>query len=654
MAHSAVVGSPRSRISEIQQVASPTYQAPAVPGKEYVPPHPTALHVQDGGAFNVDPTTHHLDSAGPANAPLSARSRSSGGSNRFVQGFVGSIKKSMRKSGGDHLQPLKGAPSPDTAHSRRTDPPPPAPPASHHGPVHPELTFVANGSPRARSTHTARDTDTLNHDDEATAVGHEVLPVAMVMGSPVYVEPQPAWDYAKMDTPRQSISSFASYLNRVQKFFRDINELPWVSERVTVDYVPGERKGRRQVRVSRAQRPNSWYLENTPHRRELFSDSTSPTSLPAHEVPPSSYYMPPPPPEHQEHTSVMLQPARPLLDRRGNSSTVQDVLFHIDGPDEPTMADVPLARVVPYSWQNVQDPPAPIPPISPNIPAPIVAPLSAPPPEPSHPESPRPALAKPTPSVSSPRRPIDPPGSPKRDTSPSQPTPQVPFRPYGEEFLTGYVPYYDQARTTAQYSDMAVHNRTHATVAHHPSPAAGHHRSESFTTPATHTPSPTTSQASARPSAAAFPSSWDNPELLFTHPPSPTASRASARPSAAAFPSSWDNPEFLFTSDQDWPVGTATPHVAHTIIESSQSGASRSTSPERNRPPRTTAKPHPNLAAFGARSPQTQRHNAGSAVTSPNAQPSPIPSLYADRPPSVAENAHIPASMQYPYPVQTF
>ncbi|KAF9455938.1 hypothetical protein BDZ94DRAFT_500377 [Collybia nuda] len=82
----------------------------------------------------------------------------------------------------------------------------------------------------------------------------------MIMGDPVYVEPQPGSDYAKMDSPRQSSASFGSYMSRIQKFFHDINELPWVADRVTVDYFPGQNRRReRPVPTRRPRHVTSWY-----------------------------------------------------------------------------------------------------------------------------------------------------------------------------------------------------------------------------------------------------------------------------------------------------------------------------------------------------------------------------------------------------------
>ena len=85
-------------------------------------------------------------------------------------------------------------------------------------------------------------------------------------GSPVYVEPQLADDYVGMDPtveppPELSVpSQFA----RVGKFFRDLNNLPWVSSNVTVDFNPEDSRHGRQAHTRGTGR--SWY---TAHLHDL-------------------------------------------------------------------------------------------------------------------------------------------------------------------------------------------------------------------------------------------------------------------------------------------------------------------------------------------------------------------------------------------------
>jgi len=65
----------------------------------------------------------------------------------------------------------------------------------------------------------------------------------------------PSSDYAKTESPRRSPSAsfFSSQWARLIQFFRDLYNLPWVAQRITVDYIP---KGRSSALDSR---PTTWY-----------------------------------------------------------------------------------------------------------------------------------------------------------------------------------------------------------------------------------------------------------------------------------------------------------------------------------------------------------------------------------------------------------
>ncbi|KAI0287294.1 hypothetical protein BC826DRAFT_56618 [Russula brevipes] len=80
-------------------------------------------------------------------------------------------------------------------------------------------------------------------------------------GSPVYIEPQRADDYAGMDMDSSVESTSeppaSSQLSRIGRFFRDLNNLPWVSPNVTVDFDPTEAERSRHTHVRGPDR--SWY-----------------------------------------------------------------------------------------------------------------------------------------------------------------------------------------------------------------------------------------------------------------------------------------------------------------------------------------------------------------------------------------------------------
>lgn len=160
-------------------------------------------------------------------------------------------------------------------------------------PMHSHTSSLPPQGPSSVTSISHKSNSTANAD--AAAANYEPLPDPLPIDSPVYVEPQPASDYAKMDspTPPPSTASLGSYISRVQKFFKDLNDLPWVaSERVTIDYYPGHgQRAARRRSASRTRSPlpsppqrpaMSWYDNNNPAKRglvELFSPSSSSSTV---------------------------------------------------------------------------------------------------------------------------------------------------------------------------------------------------------------------------------------------------------------------------------------------------------------------------------------------------------------------------------------
>ncbi|KAG6850907.1 hypothetical protein H0H93_006733 [Arthromyces matolae] len=314
---------------EMKNGTSATFEAPAAPGEEYIAPPQSALHTTDGDAFNVDPTVPYLssipDSAQPQTSTGPSRRGGGSGSNRFSR-WTSLARRAMSKHAMENAErraeegrPLALARSPS----------PPAVPAA--------------------SVSSPSDTHTIPNSDfeGTTAVSHDnhALPV---IGSPVYIEPQPTVDYAKMEeSGHASITSFASCMAYIKNFFRELNSLPWVAERVTVDYVPGEVKSRRQARLHRLQRPLSWY-EDTPHSlapTQLFSDTTSPSSLPMHQQLPQASSAPPlnrSIPSEQRHAA----PTTPLQAPTISPQVIWEFL-----PTGKT-STAPFATVVQSNWST--------------------------------------------------------------------------------------------------------------------------------------------------------------------------------------------------------------------------------------------------------------------------------------------------------------
>lgn len=116
----------------------------------------------------------------------------------------------------------------------------------------------------------------IDENFDGTAVDHQNLPIAVVQESPVYVEPQSDPSCPKTDgiSSRRS-SSTSMYLTRVQQLLHNINELPWIAERVTVDYVPGQSKHSRLPAPRTIHRHSSWYGITPASRNQMCINSTS-------------------------------------------------------------------------------------------------------------------------------------------------------------------------------------------------------------------------------------------------------------------------------------------------------------------------------------------------------------------------------------------
>ncbi|KAG6885614.1 hypothetical protein C0993_012361 [Termitomyces sp. T159_Od127] len=397
-ARDSAIGSPRSQRSVRKDLSTPLPEQQSVSAP--------ALRAADENALNIDSVVLDSGTAQQPHTPGSSRITSS--SKGFAK-LSQLAKKVMRKPsiGDSQRRAEEGRPS---ASARGFSP--------------------LGASPAGSSSHTIHDTDAY---EGTTAVSHEnhgALTIAQTFGSPIYVEPKPTNDYAKMESPRASIVSFNSYIHRVRQFFHELNDLPWVAERVTVDYIPGAERDRRRPRVNR---PTSWY-GNTPHsrRHSLFSDSLSPTSQP------SQARLPPPTPLHAPalYRSISAQQEHPQT-----TPPQPNVSWQTIDPNNPS--DAPYAIVVPSNWSFHQ--PLPLNYIEPTGPIQQSQSGIRSSPEPQQTANPSPTIPQqPASTWSYPGRPTD--GFQR-------------FVPIGETYPTGYVPYEQVESVEAAYQDRRIHPR---------------------------------------------------------------------------------------------------------------------------------------------------------------------------------------------------
>ncbi|KAJ7594067.1 hypothetical protein C8J56DRAFT_925926 [Mycena floridula] len=221
--------------------------------QNYIPPghiggQINSDHLHERDDFNVDPGAAYLADAGSTaihdfNATEHADPKAQRSANRrqFVGRAVGGVKRVMKRD-------------PNRPHDDRYD-------------------NEADLESRAESSTSETLRGSLLETAElagTTAVDHEPY---------IEVEPAPASDYAKMDSPTPP-SSDVSYLSRIHRFFRDLGDLPWVSpDRVTADYVPGQSKKRRPRQIERP--AVSWYDGDPRHQNLSINllSSGSPTTI---------------------------------------------------------------------------------------------------------------------------------------------------------------------------------------------------------------------------------------------------------------------------------------------------------------------------------------------------------------------------------------
>lgn len=198
-------------------------------------------------------------------------------------------------------------PRPTSYHSTHTAIriPPPADTASDD-PTDPEVTprpAYASPAPRRVTSHSVLAgappiSSSAPHSQIQTPPPHQMVqatdpggPPAEAIGSPMSVRPEPTKDYRKMSplsspspTSRDTVTTATSFydpsftsLNRVERFFKTLYNMPWVSHnRVTVDYLPGEGASKRRRRRNKPM--SSWYhsmFQNTSRRSSVSLDLLS-------------------------------------------------------------------------------------------------------------------------------------------------------------------------------------------------------------------------------------------------------------------------------------------------------------------------------------------------------------------------------------------
>ena len=285
---------------------------PADPAAPYVPGGFGDL--DDEEYMTIDPDGPDLETAGRSNVLSPTSSKLSFGKKGFVGGFVSSLRKfpkairvgrKSRKptrrgtddtgetggSGelGDAVPPRyhtidESGPS-NVQYVEAISMPEPelAPPASRH--PSPPGTVAGSLAPASRAhsrpvsashhDHDPPDTTIANQQD-GFSTGADVHANTEIVDSPVLVEPLRSSGFARMNSRTHDVSerSFSSQTFPFNRFLKDLKDLPWISTRVTTDYIPGtNRRAGKSIKTS-----SSWYKGPHHESLDLLSSGTSSSS----------------------------------------------------------------------------------------------------------------------------------------------------------------------------------------------------------------------------------------------------------------------------------------------------------------------------------------------------------------------------------------
>ncbi|KAF8274690.1 hypothetical protein EI94DRAFT_1712890 [Lactarius quietus] len=168
-------------------------------------------------------------------------------------------------------------------------------------------------------------------------------------GSPVYIEPELADDYAGMgtDIEHHPEPSGHSQITRIGKFFRDLNNLPWVSSNVTVDFKP-EDSGRARHSHSRGT-GRSWYTGQL-HDLDVLGGGAADSST-RRLTAPSGHSL-----AHAPGSSATLAPAH----GSGSASSSEGPSTHLPAQHAAPSYGLPPSLYPPYAMPQVQMPSQPV------------------------------------------------------------------------------------------------------------------------------------------------------------------------------------------------------------------------------------------------------------------------------------------------------
>jgi hypothetical protein len=260
--------------------------------------------IDDEEYMNIDPDGPDLETAMAMGSPnLASPTFSRSGGRGFVGGFISRLRKTLMRGHSQKRKPLRrdatDAGNIDFTEGSELPAYEPAGPADISNVEYVQASEMPVPEPAvpirslSRSTlmgprplvgtqpsrsHSRAPTATReSRESETHPVHHTPTPSQVlnaIVGSPVQPEPLRSPEYTKA-APGVRVSSDPSATSRTfrfDKFLRDLKSLPWISTRITVDYIPGE--GTLSKNYKTLKPSASWYTHPN-HTLDILSSSAS-------------------------------------------------------------------------------------------------------------------------------------------------------------------------------------------------------------------------------------------------------------------------------------------------------------------------------------------------------------------------------------------
>ena len=229
---------------------------------EEAPPYDAPSEPMDGDSRYTDTTnmpSEYQSPAGPSRTLSQAIRAPRSESQLTYQSLTNPPARHVSQHGSLHQSQRSSFP-------RTVRNPDPPSPTDESGTAHPNSPRPSQFQPELEPESASR----TPHLSPLEPTRRPTVTIQSPNGSPLYFEPQRSDDYAgmDMDSPIEStaepLAPPSSQFSRIARFFRDLNDLPWVAPNMTVDFDPTDAERGRNAHMRGPDK--SWY---TGHLHDL-------------------------------------------------------------------------------------------------------------------------------------------------------------------------------------------------------------------------------------------------------------------------------------------------------------------------------------------------------------------------------------------------